>query len=257
MNHPRHEDIIRILNARRQISVDELTDRLGVSEVTVRKDLSFLQELGKLRRTHGGATIVEDNSEVMALPARRLQAAAEKRLIARAAARLLKPDDAVFVDAGSTCAALVPCLGEMPLRVVTNSFEVVAGLSSKEDVALHAVGGNFRRGAGSFIGPTAVSTMATMRVDIAFIGASGISADGVFSSENAIEADFKRTVIASARRRVVLADHRKLGREAFAVFARMGDVDFLITGDTPRAREIASRFTFETMYVSIDSERAD
>ncbi len=249
MRHSRLDDIMRILNAVRQVSVEELTARLGVSEVTVRKDLNYLQDLGRLRRTRGGAVIVEDYAAVRPLPSRREEHLAEKEAIAGRAAALVKPDDAVYVDAGSTCARLVSHLIALPLHVVTNSLDAIVGLAAAPDIALHAAGGNLRRDAGSFIGPSAVRTIASVRVDIAFLGATGISHDGVFSSENAIEADVKRAVVQSARRRVVLADSRKLGAEAFAVFARAGDIDLLITNDGKKAREFCELLGIETIFV--------
>lgn len=252
MRHTRLEHILKILNARREVSVDDLTARLGVSEVTVRKDLTYLQELGRLRRTHGGAVLAEDNSFAVSLPRRRLAEVPWKEAIAERAAGLVKPDDSVFVDAGSTCAHLVPYLKDMPVRVVTNSLDVIIGLSAAEDVVLHTVGGSLRRDAGSFIGPTAVASINGLRVDLAFIGTSGVSADGVFSSQNAIEADFKRAVIAAAGRRVILADESKLGHEAFAVFARARDIDLLITGGAEKAEEFCSDFTCETVFAEPD-----
>ncbi|MFW6368629.1 MAG: DeoR/GlpR family DNA-binding transcription regulator [Spirochaetota bacterium] len=252
VRHTRLEHILKILHARREVTVEDLTSRLGVSEVTVRKDLSYLQELGHLRRMHGGAVLAEDNSVAPSLPYRRLAEVRGKEAIASRAARLIKPDDSVFVDAGSTCAQLIPHLKNMPVRVVTNSLEVMIGLADAQDVVLHTVGGSLRRQAGSFIGPTAVASINSVRLDIAFIGTSGVSGDGVFSSQNAIEADFKRAVIAAAGRRVILADESKLGHEAFAVFARSHEIDLLVTTESARAREFCGEFACETEFTEPD-----
>lgn len=225
----RRQAIAAILRKRSSLRVTDLADRFNVSEVTVRKDLALLEEMGLLRRTHGGAVLAEQVDEGSILSTRRERGAEAKRTIALRAKELISHGDTILIDAGSTCAYLAEAVAEMELRVITNSLEVLVILADKPSIALHATGGAYRHNAGSFIGPDAEQLLQRMQFDHAFIGATGISREGKFSAQNSIEAEFKRTAIAAARSTTILADGEKLGRQAFSVFAGPEDVDLLVT----------------------------
>jgi DeoR/GlpR family transcriptional regulator of sugar metabolism len=228
-NVPRHEEIIRIISHLRTVSVQELTQRLKVSEVTIRKDLTLLEEMGSVIRTRGGARLAEDRARLRGIQVRRAENLSEKELIAERAASLVREDDTVFIDSGSTCTLLARRLSSMNIRVVTNSLDVMNVVADAPGLALLTIGGSYRREAGSFIGPIALEALKGLRIQTCFIGTTGFSEAGVFSAQNIIEADLKAQVLRASRRRVILADAGKFGREAFAVFARPGDVDIVIT----------------------------
>ncbi len=206
-----------------------MADRLDVSEVTLRKDLAILEEMGLLQRTHGGAVLAEQAEENAVLSARREVRAESKVAIARAAQRLVSHGETILIDSGSTCAALATAVAEMDLRVVTNSLDALIILAGRPGIALHATGGSYRESGGSFIGPDAEEVISRMQFDHAFIGVTGVSEDGRFSSQNSIEAQFKREAIAAARNVVILADADKIGKHAFSVFATLREVDILVT----------------------------
>lgn len=229
MRNPRHDDILRMLQARKRVTVAELTSRLSVSEVTIRKDLALLEDMGLLTRTRGGAALAEDREQRRVLVVRRQENVAGKRRIAEAAAALIEEGETVYVDSGSTCALLAERLADRTLRVVTNSIDVISALADTPSVALFSLGGSYRKDAGSFIGPLAVATLEGMHIDTAFLGTSGFSRSGVFSSQNTIESELKQQVIRRAARAVILADRTKFGRTAFSVFARAPEVDLIVT----------------------------
>ncbi len=228
----RHDEIINIINRRRQVSVQELTERLGVSEVTIRKDLSFLEEQGYLMRTHGGARLAEDLGRLQSITTRREAHTAEKRLIAQAAVTLINEGDTVLIDAGSTCAALAHAIRDMNLRVITNSLDVMVELADSHSISLHSVGGSYRLDAGSFIGPAAEESLQQYRIDTCFIGTPAFTSDGVFSSQNTIESHFKRQALKISNRRVILSDHTKYNKTTFSVFSRTADIDILVVDHT-------------------------
>lgn len=240
MQNERHNEIMRIISLRKRVSVTELTARLGVSEVTIRKDLSFLEDVGYLVRTRGGATLAEDWEHHRVLGVRRAENIPAKEAIASAAVELVQEGDTVYIDSGSTCALFARRLAEMSLRVVTNSIDAVLELGEAPEVALHSVGGSYRKEAGSFIGPAAVQTLSGYNIDVAFLGTTGFSRSGEFSAQNLIEAELKKAVIQRARRVVVLADHTKFGTEAFAVFARLEDIDLVVMDDFPAGPEVTA-----------------
>jgi DeoR/GlpR family transcriptional regulator of sugar metabolism len=225
----RYESILAMLNRLKKVSVQELTHRFGVSEVTIRKDLSFLEERGKLIRIHGGAMLAEDEGGLRTIAIRQGEHTAEKRAIAAKARELIRPGETIFIDAGSTCAALAAAIRGMELRVVTNSLDAILALVDSAGISLFSTGGSFRPEACSFIGPGALETIRSIQVETCFMGTTGFSRDGVFSSQNVIESQLKNAVIQASRRAVMLADHSKYGATAFSVFARAEDIDILVT----------------------------
>jgi DeoR/GlpR family transcriptional regulator of sugar metabolism len=225
----RHTEILRILQRLKSVSVQTLTERLGVSEVTIRKDLTLLEEQGRLSRTHGGAVLSEDTERLRPIPVRRRENEGLKRAIARRARELVREDDTIYLDAGSTCAALAREIRGMSLRVVTNSVDAVLELSDAPHVSLVSLGGSLRSEAGSFIGPLSLQALRNFQIETCFLGATGISAEGRFSSQNLMEAQLKALAIERSRRCVVLADHTKYSVSAFSVFATADRVDVLVT----------------------------
>ena len=167
----RLEEIARILQRRRRVTVPELSERFDISEVTVRKDLSLLEERGFLVRTHGGAILAEERETGDRLRVRATEHDAPKRAIAEEAARLLSDGATIILDAGSTNLAFAAEVARRNLRVVTNSLEIGYRLSACPEVNLHLVGGSLRQSAMSLIGPQALSHLANINVDVAFIGA--------------------------------------------------------------------------------------
>jgi DeoR/GlpR family transcriptional regulator of sugar metabolism len=248
----RHEDILRILELRERVSVTDLTDRLGVSEVTVRKDLALLEEHGYLARTRGGARLAQDRSRLQPVDRRFAERAGVKDAIGAYAAGFVREGETVFIDSGSTCLALARAVRRMDLRVVTNSLDVLDELDDAESIVLHATGGSFRREARSFIGPVAVDAVRRFHLDRVFLGTSGLTTDGVFSSQNTIESEVKRAAIGQAARTLVLTDASKIGQTAFSIFARPQQVHMVITNESEATTRLREASPFEVL--TIDEE---
>ncbi|MFP4375195.1 MAG: DeoR/GlpR family DNA-binding transcription regulator [Spirochaetaceae bacterium] len=257
MRNPRHDDILRILQARKRVTVGELTSRLSVSEVTVRKDLALLEDMGLLTRTRGGATLAEDREHRQALVVRRGENVAGKARIAAAAADLIAEGETVYIDSGSTCALLARKLTDRTLRVVTNSIDAITTLADAPSVALFSVGGSYRKEAGSFIGPLAVAALESMQIDMAFLGTSGFSKSGVFSSQNTIESELKTQVIRRAGRIVMVVDKTKFGRTAFAVFAGADEVDLVVTDAEVGELPELDALDVEVLYAGVSGSGLD
>ncbi len=226
---PRHDEILKLISRLRTVTVQELTERLAVSEVTIRKDLTLLEEMGSIIRTRGGARLAEDRAQLRNIEMRREEHREEKRSIAEKAREFVHDDDTIYLDSGSTCMLVAQAVREMSLRVVTNSLDVMTVLADAPGISLFSVGGSYRNEAGSFIGPLAMKGLANFQIETCFIGATGFSGGGVFSSQNIIESELKAKALQTSKRRIILADASKLGRDAFSVFARASDVDILIT----------------------------
>ncbi|MBN2510913.1 MAG: DeoR/GlpR transcriptional regulator [Spirochaetales bacterium] len=234
----RTDDILKLLGRLRYISVQELTERLNVSEVTIRKDLSVLEEMGLVIRTRGGAELAQDSRFLKTITVRRNERLQEKTEIAKKACTLLRDGDTVFMDSGSTCMLMCSFLAPLSLRVVTNSIDVMTRLADLPDIQLVSVGGNYRSSAGSFLGPMAVEVLKQYQLETCFLGTTGFTDRLVFSSQNVLESQLKEAVLKVSSRRVILSDSSKYGHSAFSVFARKGDVDILVTDNAFTASDL-------------------
>lgn len=228
-NQERQEEIVRIVSLRGQVSIQDLVRRLGVSEVTLRKDLNFLEASGLLIRTRGGAMAATKKELIRPLELRRTQAREAKERIALKARDFIREGDTIFLDSGSTTQELALRIKAMSLRVVTNSIDVLIALQDAPEVLVFSLGGNFRKDAGSFIGPQTLEALNNFRMDTCFIGTTGFSTDGFFSSQNIYESDTKKQALGRSKRKILLADSSKYGTEAFSVFAGLKDIHILIS----------------------------
>lgn len=211
-------------------SVTELALTYDVTTETVRRDLAVLDRAGVLRRVHGGAVPVRALHLVeSSVDERQSTRSGHKQAIARAAADFIPQAGAtVLFDAGTTTArlaALLPTDGD--LLAVTNSVPIAARLAGS--VPLQLLGGRVRGLTQAAVGEQAVGTLASLRVDIAFIGTNGISVRHGLSTPDPDEAAVKRAMVECANFVVVLADSSKVGREEFVSFAPLNRVDVLVT----------------------------
>lgn len=225
----RRDRIGQILRDRRVVRVGELCEELGVSAATVRRDLAELEARGQLRRVHGGAVAVEGSMEEPRFDDKAELAAAEKRRIAEAALKLVKPDDSVFLDGGSTVLALARFLADMKrLTVVTNSLRVASVLSGKGPRMI-LVGGEFRRRSQTFVGSMTRLMIEPLHVDTAFMGAIAVTAEQGMTTTDPREAQTKELVMRNATQVVLLADSSKIGKISFVECGSLKDVDILVT----------------------------
>lgn len=246
MKHiPRHEELLKILTRLRSITVQELTSRLKVSEVTIRKDLNTLEEMGFIIRSHGSARLAEDSSTLRTLNTRKNINLEEKRKIAVKARSLLREDDTIYIDSGSTCRFLAEEIRGMSIRVITNSMDVMNILSEEPGISLVSLGGNYRKDAGSFLGPITIESLKNFQIETCFLGTTGILSRGTFSAQNIMESQLKQQVLEVSTRRIILGDSTKLGRSAFSVFARSTDIDILITDTNFKNPEDLSKLGME------------
>ncbi len=237
----RLDRVRRILKLRGIVKVDELREELGVSAATVRRDLAELERRGRARRVHGGAVAVRGRLDEPVFDDKTAIAAAEKKRIARAAAKLIGPDDSVFLDGGSTVLAMAPMLIEMTgVTVVTNSLRVAGALASGGPRMI-LVGGEFRALSQTTVGSLTEALIDRVHVDRAFMGPIGLSVREGLTTTDPREAQTKALVMAHAHEVVLLADAGKLGKVSFVRFGSPGDVDVLVT-DRRADRKMLQRF---------------
>ncbi|WP_159943578.1 MULTISPECIES: DeoR/GlpR family DNA-binding transcription regulator [unclassified Nocardiopsis] len=213
-----------------RVDVTGLAAEFDVTYETIRRDLTALERHGVLRRVHGGAIPVERLGFEPALNVRDSVMTQEKERIAKAALAELPEEGAILLDAGSTTGRLAEQLpADRELTVVTNSLSIALTLAPRTNINLMLLGGRLRTRTQATVDAWALRSLAESYVDVAFMAANGVSVERGLTTPDPAEAEVKRTMIASARRCVLLADHTKVGNDHFARFAAVEDLDLVIT----------------------------
>jgi DeoR/GlpR family transcriptional regulator of sugar metabolism len=237
----RHQAILSELRVKRAVRVTDLAAALGVSDMTVRRDLDVLEEAGLLDKVHGGATARSERSaEEPGFVVKSLRNTQEKREIASAAAKLIQPGTAIGLAAGTTTWQLAYCLLEIAnLIVVTNSIRVADVFHQQEraDRTVILTGG-IRTPSDALVGSVAAGALRTLHLDQVFMGAHGMSARGGFTSPNMSEAETNRAFIEASDQLVVLADHTKWDITVLSSFATLEDADVIISDPRLPAKAI-------------------
>lgn len=237
----RQQAIVEHTRGMGRVKVTGLASVFEVSAETIRRNLSALGGLGLLRRTHGGAVLVERFRPEPELAERR-GSTSEKARIARAALRFVPDRGAISLDAGTTTGALAELLPEnRELTVVTNCLPIRSGLVSRQGVNVVIAGGTVRTRTLFVIDVLAARFLDGFAPDVAFVTASELTVEKGLTTPDATEAATKRAMIRGARKVALLVDHIKFGRGHFVRFADLGEVDVLATDgrlDPETIREI-------------------
>ncbi len=233
----RHRILERVAE-QQTIRIGELAIELGVSEMTIRRDIGRLEQDGFLRHTYGGATAHITKSIELAFNARALEHAAEKRLIGMRAAAELAATPVLYVGPGTTTEQFSMFLTQTSeLQVITGSLPVASLLGSRP-ARVVALGGSVRQEELACVGPITIASLARYRTDVAVIGAAGVSARfGLTELEDDL-AEVNRAAIAHSSRLVVLADGSKVGSDAHAMVAPAPAISALITSAAAPADEL-------------------
>lgn len=219
----------------------ELAAQFGVSEMTIRRDITRLERDGMVRSVHGGVASVGQTSELGTDFAERSSTSRNvKWTIAAAAAASHLPDEGIIaIDAGTTTAMIATLLPTgRPLNVISNSLPVFTIAATMRDVHLTALGGTFHPTSLSFTGPLTMEAISHLHVGTLFLGASGINERGVFCG-NDYDASTKRALIDAAQSVVLVCDSSKFGATAMARVAALDAVDHVIVDDGLSAAHIA------------------
>ncbi len=227
----RHNRIVEQVRGAGRVLVAELAERFDVTPETIRRDLTALDRCGALRKVHGGAIPAPALPETGVTQREQVNTSA-KQSIARAALERLGPEPGttVLVDAGTTTGALARLLPtDRELTIITNSVLTAASLAAVGHTRVRILGGQLRGLTQAAVGSEAVEALSALRVDVALLGANGVSAAHGLSTPDPDEATVKRAMVRSARQVVALVDSTKIGQEHLVSFASLADVDLLVT----------------------------
>lgn len=237
---PRQARILEMLANRGFLTVRELAEATGVSEITARRDLVELEQRRALKRTHGGAMTMRNgqveifDASEPTFDARRRRNGKAKAAIARAAAQLVKPGATIALDVGTSTLELARCLADVgEIRIVTNNLRA-ASLLADSPHAVYVPGGRVRGKELSVYGSVTAEQVRSYWFDLAFIGVSGITEGGLFDYSPE-DTEIKRIYIERAKRVVVLCDAQKFGHISMVQVAPLSAFHVLVADAAPPA----------------------
>jgi DeoR family transcriptional regulator of aga operon len=231
----RRERLLALVAEEGFVRVADASEMFGVSEVTLRSDLSALEAAGALRRVHGGAMAVRGEGRESSVEATTERDAEVKRAIGRRAAALVTGGSSILLDVGSTTLAVAHALVERAeladLTVITNGLSIALALEQAiPRFTVVVTGGTLRPLQHSLVNPLASQTLAALHVDLAIVGCNGIDDEGRITNVNLPEAEVKRAMLAAADSRMLVADGSKAGQRHLALITELGEFGTLVTG---------------------------
>lgn len=230
----RHQTILKLLDEQSALSVTDLSDTLGISTVTIRKDLDELGEVGALSRVHGGAIKIEKPQNVSGLSARMDVKKEEKLLIAAAAAGLVGDGESVLMNSGSTGAYVCEALKrKKSLIVITNALNIFSSLSTCPNITLFFLGGRYDSETETTLGDDVLEQLSRYKVDKLIMGMDGVDPIAGCTSFNHVEDSIMKQMIAQAKEKILVVDDSKLGKVAFAHVASASEFDVIVTNNNP------------------------
>ncbi|MCD6317641.1 DeoR/GlpR transcriptional regulator [Candidatus Aerophobetes bacterium] len=229
----RHNEIIQLITERGIIRISELSTRLRVSENTIRRDLRSLEKLDILQRVHGGA-ILKDfykfKSKDLPFISREGKYVEEKDRIGRRAADLIRSEEIIFLDAGTTVAYVPKHIKHRSrLTVITNALNIAMEMNGQGKIVVILTGGIFRKEINCLIGFPAEDFIGGLEIDKAFIGASGVSVDKGVTNLVPLDTGVKKAAIKAAKEVILLVTHDKLNKTSLDYVAPITAVHKIIT----------------------------
>lgn len=226
----RREHLAKILRESAYLPLAQVCERLGISEATARRDLAALEQSQAITRTRGGA-ISEYNRRFPSFRDRLELAGLSKGRIAASARKLVKPAQTIWLDGGTTCYALAQAIAASPvpdLTVVTNNLPAAELLADHETISVHLLGGQYFRRSSILAGGHCITALKGWQFDIAFLGAEGLTEQGLWNSVRDVVA-LQRAVFAVTKEAVFCIDAEKVGKQAPELLLPLGDLQHLLT----------------------------
>lgn len=224
--------MLRLLEAQKRATVDELADLYGVSKVTIRNDLKWLEANGLATRTHGGAMPVRSNRTDLAFAAREQLNSAEKARIGAAAASLVRDGESIALDSSTTALQIARRLTDQKeLTVITNGIRAAEELSIHSGVTVLLPGGILQPAHLSVVGSWGEAVLRQIHIQKAFIGGRGFTLEEGLTDVNNEEARLKQAIIATAKEVIAIIDHTKWGQIAFVTSCPIDRITMIITDE--------------------------
>lgn len=234
----RRQHILALIQKNGRVLVGELSRTLGISQITIRKDLEYLQSKGLVQRTHGGALRIQSGALFdPSLQEKQKQHSQEKQRIAVAAAKMVEEGQCVMLDSGTTTAAIASELKRFSqLTVITNAVNIAADLTTT-NLEVILIGGTLRKNSFSLVGPLAEDVLEEMHADILFLGVDGFDPEIGLTTPNFLESRVNRAMVKAARHVVAVCDSTKFERRSLSRIVPPSAIHTVIT-DKNLSREV-------------------
>ncbi len=230
----RRDAIMQFIRQKHSASVAELSAMLYISETSIRRDLTYLEKVGMVRKTYGGAVLVTGENEVLSLDARKETEKEAKSRIAHKAIRLIHHGDVIFLDSSSTALAMVPLMGEfVSLTVITNGARIALSLLEHPSIQVYCTGGQLMPNIYSYNGALARKTIEGMHADKVFVSPKGLDlAQGAYCASEE-EAAIRRAMIDNSSQTILLCAAQKLGKRATFHLCNLNEIHTLVCDIAP------------------------
>src|ERR1700744_6117329 len=226
----RRQHILSLAQQHGRVLVEELSQSLGISRITIRKDLDYLQKRGVLQRTHGGA--LPPGSGALSDPSlqeKEGRHSSEKQRISAAAGELVEEGQCVLLDSGTTTTAIARALKKFShLTVITNAVNIAAELSGT-DFEVLLTGGSLRKNSFSLVGPLAEDMLHEIHADILFLGVDGFDVETGLTTPNLMESRVNRAMVKSSSKVIAVCDSTKFGRRSLCKIVDATAIHHVVT----------------------------
>jgi len=246
----RHKHILEQMGLEGKVYVKNLAGNLGVTEVTIRRDLTFLQRKGLVNKTYGGAVPVAPDIDT-SVRYRKTQKSIAKKTIGELASGLVKDGDIIYLEAGSTCYAIIPYLEhKKDLTIIVNSLYLMRRLGKFAGHKIIIIGGQYRPDRMDMVGPAAEMAISQLGGFKAFSGADDITIDAGISGADVVTVGFTRLILQRASEVIFVGDHTKFDNPALYKIADVDELDYIVTDSKPSAawHQIAEQKNIKLVY---------
>lgn len=226
----RHRIILELLAENEVVKLQDFVDATNSSESTIRRDLSQLEVEKKLKRVHGGASLLNQKGEELSVLEKSTKNVVEKEAIAKYAASLIRDNDCIFLDAGTTAYMMIPYIKAQGVKVVTNGLTHLEALL-EYNIDTYLIGGFIKQKTRALIGRGAIEGLEQYNFDKSFIGANGIHIEYGFTTPDPEEAAVKKRAMKMSQDSYILSDHTKFNEVTFSKIAELKQAT-IITNET-------------------------
>lgn len=227
-NYERLGDIVSYLQKKQRATTKELSNQFGVTEQTIRNDLSFLEKEEKVIRVHGGAKITENETK---FDDRLTENVEEKRRLGKYAVTLVEEDDIIFLDGGTSILYLIECLPQdIHIKIITASLPIADKCTILDNAEIYCLGGMLNKKTKEMYGPKALEDISNLIANKAFIGISGFSLENQFTENNVLSLEVKRKILPTVSQSIIIADSKKENKIGIQRAFSFDEIDILITG---------------------------
>jgi DeoR family fructose operon transcriptional repressor len=247
----RHNAILNIIRSKKSVKVRELSNALYVSDATIRRDLSKMEKVGIIRRSHGGAVLYDSTNTESDISVRELENIKEKKQIAGLALSFIRSNSVIFMDSSSTAGIIIPHLSQFKyLTVITNGLKNALLLSEKTDAKIYMPGGIVSPRSNSVFGADTMEYLSKLNAGLAIFSCTGISLNDGITDAAFEQSLYKRALIKNSKVRILLCDSSKFDNTYMSRTCSFEDLDYILTDRKPQDEylEAALKYGCKILY---------